>query len=528
MTSGGVQNTRRHVEAVAPFLAAVTALVGDLDETERYRRLLLHIHDVVPYDAAAFLRLGPDGWLVPVAVVGLVPDTLGRRFRADDHPRLHQILSSPTPVKFPQASELPDPFDGLMLAVHSGAARVHACMGCALRVQGETLGLLAADALDPRAFDGIDAGALESFAAVLSLAFRAASLLAAVEASASRERSVSRQLTSEAHERVGSEFLGASTAAEQVRADIALLARSDLPVLISGETGVGKEVAARALHRQSARRDQPLIYLNCAALPESIAESELFGHTRGAFTGATDARPGKFEVANRGTLFLDEIGEMPLSLQPKLLRVLQTGEIQRVGSDAALFVDVRVIAATNRNLPAEVDAGRFRADLFHRLNVYPIAIPPLRERPADIGLLSGYFLDHVRIRLGLGPLRVTAQARDALRAYDWPGNVRELEHVLLRAALRAAAGKRGGSVAIGIEHLALDASQTPAGPSVEKAVPAIGGGTSLRAATDDYQRALIRQALAANGASWAAAARALGLDRGNLRRLAGRLGLRES
>ncbi len=525
MTASGVQNTRHHVEAVAPFLAAVSALVGDLDETERYRRLLLHIHDVVPYDAAAFLRFTPEGVLVPVAAVGLVPETLGRRFRPEDHPRLAQILESPSPVKFPTASELPDPFDGLMLADHSGDARVHACMGCALRVQGETLGLLAADALDPHAFDGIGAVALESFAAVLSLAFRAASLLAALEASANRERSVARQLTSEAHERVGTEFLGASTAAERVREDIALLARSDLPVLISGETGVGKEVAARALHRQSARRDQPLIYLNCAALPESIAESELFGHTRGAFTGATDARPGKFEVANRGTLFLDEIGELPLSLQPKLLRVLQTGEIQRVGSDAASYVDVRVVAATNRNLAAEVDAGRFRADLFHRLNVYPLAIPPLRERPADIGLLCGYFLDHVRVRLGLGPLRVTAQAREALRAYDWPGNVRELEHVLLRAALRAAGGRRGASVVIGIEHLALGTSQAPAGVAAENAPPAIGAVTSLRAATDDYQRALVRQALAASDGNWAAAARALALDRGNLRRLAARLGL---
>jgi anaerobic nitric oxide reductase transcription regulator len=418
----------------------------------------------------------------------------------------------------------PDPFDGLLLRDAAAAHRVHACIGCALRVQGETLGVLAADALDAHAFDAIDLETLGSFAALLALAFKTATLLTALQHESQRERIVAQQLGSEAHERVGSEFLGISAAAQRIREDIALIARSDLPLLITGETGVGKEVAARAIHLRSGRRHGPLIYLNCAALPESIAESELFGHTRGAFTDAREARAGKFEVADGGTLLLDEIGELPLSLQPKLLRVLQTGEVQRVGSDEVVHVDVRVIAATNRDLPAEVEAGRFRSDLYHRLNVYPLHLPPLRERPADIDLLCGYFLDHARVRLGLGPIRITADGRAALHAYDWPGNVRELEHALLRASLRAAGGRRGAPVIIDREHLGIVGAPAAAAPVAD--APAADAGLSLRAATEQFQRRRIEQALRAAGGSWTVAARALGLDRANLRRLAGRLGVR--
>ncbi|MBX3025952.1 nitric oxide reductase transcriptional regulator NorR [bacterium] len=503
------------------LLNAACDLSADLEEQERYRRLLDHIREVIPYDSAAFLRLDGDGSLVPVAVNGLVPETVGRRFWPREHPRLQQILDAPGPIRFAKDLAAPDPFDGLLSCDASAAHRVHACMGCALRVQGETLGVLAADALAADAFDGIDVETLGHFGALLALAFKTASLLSGLQHQSQRERVVAQQLGSEAHERVGSEFLGVSAAAQRIREDIALIARSDLPLLITGETGVGKEVAARAIHLRSGRRHRPLIYLNCAALPESIAESELFGHTRGAFTDAREARAGKFEVADGGTLLLDEIGELPLSLQPKLLRVLQTGEVQRVGSDETVRVDVRVIAATNRDLPTEVESGRFRADLYHRLNVYPLQIPPLRERPADIDLLCGYFLDHVRVRLGLGPVRVSAEARAALHAYDWPGNVRELEHALLRASLRAAGSRRGEPVIIGGEHLGIVGAAPPPIPDG----PAAAADLPLRAATDQFQRRRIEQALRAADGSWSVAARALGLDRANLRRLANRLGV---
>jgi anaerobic nitric oxide reductase transcription regulator len=186
----------------------------------------------------------------------------------------------------------------------------------------------------------------------------------------------------------GSEIIGASPVIRRLRREIDIVAGSDFSVLIHGETGTGKELVARAVHSTSPRRKEPIIYVNCAALPETLAEAELFGHVRGSFTGATGDRPGKFEVADEGTLFLNEVGELPLTVQPKLLRALQEGEIQRVGADRPIKVNVRLLAATNRDLAAEVAAGRFRADLFHRLNVFPLAVPPLRERGEDIALLA--------------------------------------------------------------------------------------------------------------------------------------------
>ena len=179
------------------------------------------------------------------------------------------------------------------------------------------------------------------------------------------------------------------------------------------------------------------MHVNCAALPEALAESELFGHVRGAFSGAIAERAGRFEAAEGGTLFLDEVGELPLSIQAKLLRALQNGEIQRLGADRPRKVNVRIIAATNRNLKERVQEGSFRADLYHRLSVYPVPIPPLRERGNDVLLLAGFFLELNRARLGLRSLRLSVAAEDALHRYAWPGNVRELEHVVSRAALKA-------------------------------------------------------------------------------------------
>jgi anaerobic nitric oxide reductase transcription regulator len=184
-----------------------------------------------------------------------------------------------------------------------------------------------------------------------------------------------------------------------------------LSVLITGETGVGKELVAEAIHLQSPRAQKPLISLNCAALPELLVESELFGHVKGAFSGAVNGRSGKFELADGGTIFLDEVGELPLPVQAKLLRVLQSGQLQRVGSDQEHHVDVRIIAATNRDLAEEVRVGRFRADLYHRLSVYPLRVPPLRERGRDVLLLAGFFLEENRARMGLRSLRLNPRRK---------------------------------------------------------------------------------------------------------------------
>ncbi len=213
------------------------------------------------------------------------------------------------------------------------------------------------------------------------------------------------------------------------------IAPSDATVLIVGETGTGKEIVARHIHHLSLRRQRPFVAVNCGALTDSLIESELFGHEKGAFTGATSNKPGWFEAANGGTLFLDEIGDLPLSLQVKLLRVLQEGEVVRVGSRQPIRVDVRLVVATNVLLTEAVAAGRFREDLFYRLNVAALSLPPLRERPRDILPLTRYFIDFYRQRLGLGAIELSREAEEQLLTHPWPGNIRELENALHHALL---------------------------------------------------------------------------------------------
>ena len=234
-----------------------------------------------------------------------------------------------------------------------------------------------------------------------------------------------------------SNFVGRSTGMREVATLMQQVSRSDLTVLIRGESGTGKELVARGIHAASERSRAPFVSVNCGALPEQLVESELFGHVRGAFTGATNYRRGRFELAHGGTLFLDEIGDLPPLMQVKLLRVLQEGEIQRVGDERVRRVDVRVIAATNTNLETAITAGRFREDLFYRLNVFPIFVPPLRERRTDITLLVDHFIEkHARAQRR--PVtRISTPAIDMLCAYHWPGNVRELENCVERAVLLA-------------------------------------------------------------------------------------------
>jgi len=231
------------------------------------------------------------------------------------------------------------------------------------------------------------------------------------------------------------EIVGQSPAMSAVLEQVALVGPTDASVLISGETGTGKELIARALHSASPRRERPLIKVNCAALPAGLVESELFGHERGAFTGAAQRRIGRFELADGGTIFLDEIGDLPADVQVKLLRVLQERELERIGGSETIRVDVRIISATNRPLPNAVAAGTFREDLYYRLNVFPIRLPPLRERPGDVALLTHFFVARYAAKIGRRITHVPAEVMARLAAYPWPGNVRELENVIERAVI---------------------------------------------------------------------------------------------
>jgi anaerobic nitric oxide reductase transcription regulator len=506
-------------DMLEPLVDVALDLSANLAAEERYPRLIAVARRMIRCDAIALLRLEGDV-LVPVAVDGLRGEAIARRFSPVEFPRLAKILAARGPVHFDDETS-PDPFDGLFSDRGDVLSHPHACMGCPLIVEGEAIGVLTFDALDPKAFDDVDDDTVAMLAALAGAAIHTALLAGALEQVALRNQLVAKQLVREALDRLGGQLLGTSAGMVRVRHEIEILAGSDLTTLVTGETGVGKELVVHAIHAKSRRHDQPLIHVNCAALPESLAESELFGHVRGSFTGAVDHRAGKFEMADGGTLFLDEIGELPLSIQPKLLRVLQSGEVQRVGSDKTLRVDVRVVAATNRDLTEEVRAGRFRSDLFYRLSVYPLQVPALRDRPDDIPMLSGHFLDAAQERLGVGQLRLTVEARERLRDHLWPGNVRELEHAILRAALRAAEGRRDDTIVINERHLGLDAAQPHGHDPSSESLPK----QPLRETVDAFTRKLIAATVAECDDNWAEAARRLGVQRGNLHRLANRLGL---
>jgi DNA-binding NtrC family response regulator len=305
-------------------------------------------------------------------------------------------------------------------------------------------------------------------------------------------------------------LVGRSGGMLAVYKQIALACGSDAPVLVTGETGTGKELVARAIHRHGPRSARPFVPVNCGALPEGLLESELFGHVRGAFTGAVADKHGLFEEARGGTLFLDEIGEMSPALQVRLLRALESGEVRRVGSPRATSIDARVVAATHRDLERAAREGRFREDLFYRLHVFVITVPPLRERREDVPLLAAHFLARFAGR-GRGAAALTPEALGALAAHDWPGNVRELENTLERLVAEA----RGGT--IGVQDLPAPFRGRSA-PLVE---PLFAGLPSL----EELEKRYLRHVLAEVKGNRSRAAEVLGIDRRTLYRMAERFGI---
>ena len=262
-------------------------------------------------------------------------------------------------------------------------------------------------------------------------------------------------------------IVGRSRALRRVLTQVEDVAAADSTVLILGESGTGKELLAKEVHERSRRAHKPFVRVNCSAVPREIFESEFFGHVRGAFTGAVRDRPGRFQTANGGTIFLDEIGDLPLELQPKLLRVLQEGEYERVGEDVTRKVDVRVIAATNQNLAEEVRARRFREDLFYRLNVVPLALPPLRARTGDIPLLATHAIAEVSKRLRLQAPTLTQADAARLQQYDWPGNIRELQNVIERAVILSKGIRLRLDIALADLHPAASATTSAERDSAE-------------------------------------------------------------
>jgi len=318
------------------------------------------------------------------------------------------------------------------------------------------------------------------------------------------------------------DLLGESPPVQEVRALVEKLAPTRTTVLVTGESGTGKEVVARSIHARGDRRDQPFVAINCGAIPEGLIESELFGHEKGSFTGAVGAKPGLFEVAGSGTLFLDEVGELPPAVQVKLLRVLQERRIRRVGGQADIATSARIVAATNRDLEAEVRAGRFREDLYYRLNVIQLRMPPLRTRAADIPLLADHFLERFAAELGRPKARLSPDALRLLQAHAWPGNIRELMNVLERAATLAE-----GEV---IEPSAFPPALRGAAPEGGAAGPVADlppDGLDLQAHLDAVERRLLEQALERTGGVKTEAARVLSLTFRSLRYRLAKFGIGE-
>jgi len=402
-----------------------------------------------------------------------------------------QVVLSGQPTVIPRTSESP-----LFLDKTQRGKRPDMSFLCVpIKVEQEVAGALSVD----RVFDpAVDLqGEVRVLTIIASMIAQAVKLHRSVQEKQDRLSGENARLKEELKERFRpANILGNSHEMQIVYDQIAQVSKSPATVLIEGETGTGKELVAHAIHYNGNRADKPFIKAHCAALPESVIESELFGHEKGAFTGATASRKGRFELAHGGSLLLDEIGDLPPSIQIKLLRILQEREFERVGGTQTVKVDVRVITATNRNLQEMVQRGTFREDLYYRLHVFPIYVPPLRKRKADIALLADHFLQKYAEQNGKDVRRLSSAVIDMLMVYHWPGNVRELENCIERAVLVAE-----GTV-IHSYHL------PPTLQTAEASGPPVSG--DLKAMVGAYERDLIRDTLKSTRGNIASAARALG------------------
>jgi transcriptional regulator with GAF, ATPase, and Fis domain len=487
------------------LLVRVSTSVNSVRETaELQRELLRLVFEAVPAERGAILLVGDDGRVV--SEFGL--DRAGDVSRTVEVSRtiLRQVLEEGAAVL---AGDL---IEGGFDAVESlRAARLSSLLCAPLMLYGRALGAVYLTAADPSTH--FDEDHLQLVTVICRIAAVALNNARHVEQLESENDLLRAEAT------VEHGMVGESAAVKRVYQFLARVAPADTTVLVRGESGTGKELAARALHQNSPRRERAFVAINCAALTETLLESELFGHERGAFTGALAQKKGKLEVADGGTLFLDEVGEMPATLQAKLLRVLQEREFERVGGTRTIRVDVRVVAATNRDLEEAVKTGGFRQDLYYRLNVVSFEMPPLRERREDIPLLASYFVSKYAAKFKRRVTGLSAEARACLTAYDWPGNVRELENAVERAIVL---GSTDRILPEDLPETVLDAAPDPAAPGTETALPFTRYHDALREA----KRQLILRALEQSSGSFTEAARLLGVHANYLHRLIRNLNLR--
>ncbi len=508
--------------ALEPELwSAVLAALGAADSLE----------DVVARVAEAALRLSPRATHATVALLDdsqaerslLLP--MGTRVRGPEGAPM--APDGPVPLTRSVARRV---IEGRAAVLAADAPReslgsesllganIRSTIGVPLWKGDDILGVLQVDNRDaPAMFDRRDVEALGVLARSASLAVANARLIQRLTLAEEQLRKENQFLRGRERSRTQElRIVGESRRLEQVLAQLSKVVDTRVTVLIEGETGTGKELFASAVHYRSQRRDKLFVAQNCAAFPENLLESELFGHKRGAFTGATDEKKGLFEIADGGTLFLDEVGEMPLSLQAKLLRVLQEGEVRPLGSATTRRVNVRIVAATNRNLEREVAEGRFREDLYYRLKVFPLRVPPLRERREDVPLLAKHFLERYAREFGRSLAGFTQPALELLRAYDWPGNVRELENEVQRAVIQADSESFVTPELLSPRvhrQASVPPSPQPQAPAEEDGEDVSG---TLRETMDRIEKRILVRTLAGHGNNKTAAAKALGITREGL------------
>jgi formate hydrogenlyase transcriptional activator len=454
-------------ERYRTLLEINNAVVSNLTRDALFHAIAKALRRVVPFDRTAiFLHDPPRDVLKLFILESSLPSsyfTVGLEM-APGESHVGLVFQRQQPLlRRDLATERPYPADEL---AYGDGVRSYVIVP--LIVRGASIGILAVASTSPGQYSEADVRFLQEAANQVALAVEnmmAYEEIAALKARLERENIYLQEEIRREHNFV--EMVGNSPVLLAALRKLEQVAPTDSTVLISGETGTGKELIARAIHSRSARKDRALVKVNCAAISTGLVESELFGHVKGAFTGAIERRVGRFELADSGTIFLDEVGELPLDTQVKLLRVLQEQEFEPVGSNRTVRVDVRVIAATNRNLEEGVQAGRFRADLFYRLNVFPVRVPTLRERTADIPLLVAFFLARFGKKFGKRIDTVGEPTMKRLLAYPWPGNIRELQNVIERAAVLCQ-----GSV------LELDEDLLPV-------FPRAAGPTAARCASDD-------------------------------------------